>query len=683
MSLALRGLLAFVVPASAALFVVGTSASAHRGPAFPCVAACTSEAVPIAQAHAKRGAVLAPVMIPGVLGPKIGLVYDVTQMSPPALCNATVSPTTGPGTGGYASGNDDTGPIQQAALYATKYGGTIYIPGPDNMGHTGKCAISAPIFAGGNNVTLAGAGKYLSELVAMPAFAFNPATTPYSTGTKQYNPMIDLDQSQAPVRPFNSGQPPLVGMTIRDLGFDPRAVNNSQGNMGVVMATVRGLQDFTAENLYFDLGEPLSFSDVTKTWQGIAFDVLQFDPNPANYSHDLYFRNITCHNGVGCNILRSGAGFNPGCGAASPVVAVTSHVRVENEVDLIDVPIIEDDRDTWTMSPFCPSANPASDHPTFQDYVNTGQMILISDTVTGTQVAVNGLKIEANAYGVIKQLSYGHVFYRGSANATYVPTPAPSPLPTATPLPGAGQPRGTGAIVAMEDLSGSGAATSVQTDMNFFDIHGDYAAGLGIVPQGNSSYPISMTVSDVDMENDMGGACVLIIASQPPSSPAPGTDFVHLNRIHCSPSAANLTENSPIGVEFTQTGYNGAGFLGSVGVTDSSFIGYPNPVSIYNNKGAFNSIVFERVTWNTGTPAVIEPTTVWRDSTQNNQSFGLLPGGCSSGATLTGGPNFSTGVGPPACSAASGSVYIRTDGTLGARVYVNQGGSTWTPVAGV
>jgi hypothetical protein len=48
------------------------------------------------------------------------------------------------------------------------------------------------------------------------------------------------------------------------------------------------------------------------------------------------------------------------------------------------------------------------------------------------------------------------------------------------------------------------------------------------------------------------------------------------------------------------------------------------------------------------------------------------------------GPLIVTGAGAPAISAPAGSLYLRTDGAAGSRLYVNQNGaSTWAAVAGV
>ena len=49
----------------------------------------------------------------------------------------------------------------------------------------------------------------------------------------------------------------------------------------------------------------------------------------------------------------------------------------------------------------------------------------------------------------------------------------------------------------------------------------------------------------------------------------------------------------------------------------------------------------------------------------------------------TNGPTWTSGAGAPAATAPIGSMYSRTDGTAGARLYVSAGGGTWTPVAAV
>jgi len=49
----------------------------------------------------------------------------------------------------------------------------------------------------------------------------------------------------------------------------------------------------------------------------------------------------------------------------------------------------------------------------------------------------------------------------------------------------------------------------------------------------------------------------------------------------------------------------------------------------------------------------------------------------------TAGPTWTTGTGAPAATQPVGSIYSRTDGTAGARLYVSAGAGTWTPVATV
>lgn len=45
-------------------------------------------------------------------------------------------------------------------------------------------------------------------------------------------------------------------------------------------------------------------------------------------------------------------------------------------------------------------------------------------------------------------------------------------------------------------------------------------------------------------------------------------------------------------------------------------------------------------------------------------------------------PSISAGTGAPTFSAAQGSMYIRTDGGINTRVYINTTGSTtWTPLS--
>jgi len=55
-------------------------------------------------------------------------------------------------------------------------------------------------------------------------------------------------------------------------------------------------------------------------------------------------------------------------------------------------------------------------------------------------------------------------------------------------------------------------------------------------------------------------------------------------------------------------------------------------------------------------------------------------GGIIGGA---GGPTIRFGAGAPAGTQPNGSLWVRNDGTTGARLYVSAGGGTWNAVAGV
>jgi len=51
--------------------------------------------------------------------------------------------------------------------------------------------------------------------------------------------------------------------------------------------------------------------------------------------------------------------------------------------------------------------------------------------------------------------------------------------------------------------------------------------------------------------------------------------------------------------------------------------------------------------------------------------------------TNSSGPNIRSGAGAATGTQPSGSIWVRTDGSAGARIYVSAGGGTWTPIAGV
>ncbi len=63
-----------------------------------------------------------------------------------------------------------------------------------------------------------------------------------------------------------------------------------------------------------------------------------------------------------------------------------------------------------------------------------------------------------------------------------------------------------------------------------------------------------------------------------------------------------------------------------------------------------------------------------------------VSGPISGGSIATGsdiGPTWTTGLGAPTATAPIGSLYSQADGTVGATLYVSQGGGVWAAVAGV
>ena len=51
--------------------------------------------------------------------------------------------------------------------------------------------------------------------------------------------------------------------------------------------------------------------------------------------------------------------------------------------------------------------------------------------------------------------------------------------------------------------------------------------------------------------------------------------------------------------------------------------------------------------------------------------------------SVTPGPTWTAGTGAPTATQPLGSLYSRTDGGIGATLYVSRGGGAWNPVAGV
>jgi hypothetical protein len=116
-----------------------------------------------------------------------------------------------------------------------------------------------------------------------------------------------------------------------------------------------------------------------------------------------------------------------------------------------------------------------------------------------------------------------------------------------------------------------------------------------------------------------------------------------------------------------------------------------------NRWGVYAGSVAESGTNNTGSDLVI---TRYTDAGANidnplviTRTSGVVtigPGGLvvPAGAGITIGPvgtapNIHSGTGAAVGTQPSGSIWVRTDGTAGARIYVSQGGGTWVPIASV
>jgi hypothetical protein len=69
---------------------------------------------------------------------------------------------------------------------------------------------------------------------------------------------------------------------------------------------------------------------------------------------------------------------------------------------------------------------------------------------------------------------------------------------------------------------------------------------------------------------------------------------------------------------------------------------------------------------------------------KNGSNFiGTVGCGATGVYTFTSGVAIFSGTGAPVCSAITGSLFLRSDGTTGARMYVNGGGTFWLAVSGV
>jgi hypothetical protein len=81
--------------------------------------------------------------------------------------------------------------------------------------------------------------------------------------------------------------------------------------------------------------------------------------------------------------------------------------------------------------------------------------------------------------------------------------------------------------------------------------------------------------------------------------------------------------------------------------------------------------------------AGVASTAITFDTTGGLTSAGPIIGGTLLRTAGAAGPTWTAGTGAPASTQPNGSLYSRTDGTTGTRLYVSSGGGTWLPVAAV
>ncbi len=351
----------------------------------------------------------------------------------------------------------------------------------------GKCAISGPLNASTSGLTVAGAGMHATTIVAMPNFDYDPARTPRGLDG-QYVGMLWTDLPvPPPARGISAPQPPLQHVTIRDLGLDPRAGTQRRFyKFNAISGFARAIQYFTVRNVYFELGSPLSWTDLTKPFKGVDYIVLSYDP--ANASHDLLFENIEAHNGVGSIQLRQGAGYT-----VAPCPAVVHDriygIKILNEKDIIDLNDIQDDRIVITAKACHPGAE-------MDDIQVSGQVVTVAPSVTNG--GANGLKIEA-ANSVMRNVQYTDIQYTGSPNGSY--------LASGTRV-GSGNP--FGALIFDKD---SGMSNIVVAH-----VHAVNSEGIGVVLRGGpSGEPMSITFDDLTLTNSYGAACVRFASISPPT----------------------------------------------------------------------------------------------------------------------------------------------------------------------
>ncbi|MBV9278079.1 MAG: hypothetical protein JOZ97_07595, partial [Candidatus Eremiobacteraeota bacterium] len=293
---------------------------------------------------------------------------------------------------------DDTRAIQAAEAAAVRAGGgTVRIP-------RGKCVISTGI-AWDSNVTLQGGGINATTLVAARNFGFDPSKVRRGNDG-QYIGMIWLDG------PSQTG--PLQNVTIRDIGFDPRAGTqsftlSSIGTYQCIIGYLRPLQHFRLENVRFELGansRPYMGTNIGPKGF-IGFNDYSIGIDPQNPSYDISFHHIVSHNGSGTIQMALEGTTRNG------VTSSAHDIKIDDVQATVDQNNIDDDRVVID----------GVSHPA------DGQLGRISNvsisnvtTVVADSVSVgaaNAVKINPATNTIVSHVRIRNIRYRGSRYGAY------------------------------------------------------------------------------------------------------------------------------------------------------------------------------------------------------------------------------------------------------------------------
>ncbi|MBV8727906.1 MAG: hypothetical protein JO233_08970 [Candidatus Eremiobacteraeota bacterium] len=454
---------------------------------------------------------------------------------------------------------DDTTAIQTAESAAARAGGgVVRMP-------RGKCLISTGI-AWDSNVTLQGAGMNDTTLVASRNFGFDP-TRVRRGNDGQYIGMIWLDG------PIATG--PLRNVTIRDIGFDPRAGKqsfsfSSIGTYHCIVGYLRPLQHFRLDNIRFELGanaRPYMGTNIGPKGF-IGFNDYSLGIDPANPSFDLNFHHIVSHNGSGTiQMALEGTTVNG-------ITSSAHDIRIDDVESSVDQNYIDDDRVVLDGVSHPAGGQLGRISNVFINNVTT----TISDSVSVG--AANALKINPATNTIVSHVRISNIHYRGSRYGAY-----------GAPL-GAGSKNGSGVPLALIANAPNGFVRDVIVQNIAATNANGILVGLGAEPGAS----VNTVLQNITLLNCYAGGAAIDFAA---TSPATGRDRVILDgfRVSASPTALAAWP-TPIGVYFIPHA-GGAGLGGTVQLKNGLITGYPRPVTVLPG---FDGLELRGVRWNGGSP---------------------------------------------------------------------------------